>query len=204
MRDRLGGVMAFPVLRLIMMSRVSLADVNAGLLRALGRQRALRALGGFVGLRVRGVGHRLVLMSAAVDLQRHVSVGFKRKSRRGLLLPSATVRHPRNCDRSCGRKCVFLQIDSFNFSVGHDRWVKVLERSLEEKLYEAVSIPLKGKVKTRACARGGCVCVCGEVSRLRRFDGQGERERSRVKVSRRWVLSRMLNERRNAKETHEM
>lgn len=89
MRNGLGGVMAFPVLRLIMMSRVSLGDVDAGLLRALGRQRTLRALGGFVGFRVRGVGHRLVLMGAAVDLQRHVSVGFERKIRSVL---SSTVR----------------------------------------------------------------------------------------------------------------
>lgn len=56
------------VLRLVEMSGVGLGDVYAGL-RALGsRQRALRALGGLVRLRVRRVGHRLVLMGAAVDL----------------------------------------------------------------------------------------------------------------------------------------
>lgn len=41
MRDGLGGVVAFSVLRLVMLSRVSLGDVDAGLLRALGRQRTL-------------------------------------------------------------------------------------------------------------------------------------------------------------------
>lgn len=61
--------MTLPVLRLIVMGRVSLGDVDARL-RAVGRQGALRALGRLVGLCVRGVGHRLMLMSAAVDLQR--------------------------------------------------------------------------------------------------------------------------------------
>lgn len=57
--------------RMIEMGRVSLGDVDASL-RALGGQRALRALGSLVRLRVRRVGHRLVLMGAAIDLQRHV------------------------------------------------------------------------------------------------------------------------------------
>lgn len=56
--------------RLVEMSRVGLGDVNAGLC-ALGGQRALRALSGLVGLRVWGVDHRLMLMGAAIDLQRH-------------------------------------------------------------------------------------------------------------------------------------
>jgi len=56
------------MLRLVEMSGVSLGDVYAGL-RAVGSwQRALRALGRLVGLRVRGVGHRLMLMGATVDL----------------------------------------------------------------------------------------------------------------------------------------
>lgn len=59
------------------MGRVGLGDVDASL-RALGTgQRALRALGGFVGLRVRRIGYRLVLMGAAVDLQRHAERGIR-------------------------------------------------------------------------------------------------------------------------------
>lgn len=56
------------MLLLIVVGGVGLGDVNPGL-RALGRQRALRALGGLVRFRVRGVCHRLVLMGAAVDLR---------------------------------------------------------------------------------------------------------------------------------------
>lgn len=56
--------------RMIEMSRVGLGNVDTGL-RALGGQRTLRALGGLVGLRVRGVGHRLMLMGAAVNLKIH-------------------------------------------------------------------------------------------------------------------------------------
>lgn len=52
---------------MIEMSRVGLGDVDASL-RALGGQRALRAFSGLVGLRVRRVGHRLMLMGAAIDL----------------------------------------------------------------------------------------------------------------------------------------
>lgn len=61
----------------IKMGRVSLGNVDASL-RALGGQRALRALGSLVGLRVRGVGNRLMLMSAAIDLQRHANRRIKR------------------------------------------------------------------------------------------------------------------------------
>lgn len=50
------------------MRRVGLCDVNSSL-RAFGWQRALRTLRRFVRLRVRRVGHRLMLMGAAVDLQ---------------------------------------------------------------------------------------------------------------------------------------
>lgn len=53
---------------LIEMSRMGLGDVDAGL-RALAGQWALRALGGLIGLRVRGVGYCLMLMGTAVDLQ---------------------------------------------------------------------------------------------------------------------------------------
>lgn len=56
---------------MIEVGRVSLGDVNAGL-RTLVGQRALWALGGFVWLRVWRVGHRLMLMSTAIDLQRYV------------------------------------------------------------------------------------------------------------------------------------
>lgn len=62
---------------MVEMSRVGLGDVDAGL-RALAGQRALRALGGLVGLRVRGVGHRLVLMGAAINLQRHADRRIER------------------------------------------------------------------------------------------------------------------------------
>lgn len=55
---------------MVEMGRVGLGDVDAGL-RALRGQRTLRALGGLIGLRVRRVCHRLVLMGAAIDLQRH-------------------------------------------------------------------------------------------------------------------------------------
>lgn len=71
------------------MSRVSLGNVDASL-RALGGQRALRALGGLVGLRVRGVGHRLMLMGAAIDLQRHANRRIKRIKIR------VTTLYPRN------------------------------------------------------------------------------------------------------------
>lgn len=47
---------------------MGLGDVDAGL-RALAGQWALRALGGLIGLRVRGVGYCLMLMGTAVDLQ---------------------------------------------------------------------------------------------------------------------------------------
>lgn len=97
MSDDLGGVLAFSVLRLIMVSRVCLGDVDASLL-LLGRQRTLRALGSFVRLRVRGVGHRLMLMGTAVDLQRHVSVGHERKKIDASESPPFM---PRNCDQSC-------------------------------------------------------------------------------------------------------
>lgn len=63
--------------RMVEMSRVGLGDVNASL-RALGGQRALRALGGLVGLRVRRVGHRLMLMGAAINLQRHADRRIER------------------------------------------------------------------------------------------------------------------------------
>lgn len=63
--------------RMIEMSRVGLGDVNASL-RALGGQRALRALGGLVGLRVRRVGHRLMLMGAAINLQRYADRRIER------------------------------------------------------------------------------------------------------------------------------
>lgn len=78
--------------RMIEMSRVGLGDVNAGL-RALGGQRALRALGGLVGLRVRGVGHRLMLMGAAVDLQRHADRRIERANIREIekLYPKCNV-----------------------------------------------------------------------------------------------------------------
>lgn len=59
---------------LIEMSRMGLGDVDAGL-RALAGQWALRALGGLIGLRVRGVGYCLMLMGTAVDLQWHVDCG---------------------------------------------------------------------------------------------------------------------------------
>jgi len=52
------------------MSCVGLGYMDAGL-RALGGQRALRALGGLIGLRVWRIGYRLVLMSTAIDLQKH-------------------------------------------------------------------------------------------------------------------------------------
>lgn len=48
---------------------MGLGDVDAGLRALADGQWALRALGGLVGLRVRGVGYCLVLMGAAVDLQ---------------------------------------------------------------------------------------------------------------------------------------
>lgn len=73
----------------IKMGRVSLGNVDASL-RALGGQRALRALGGLVGLRVRGIGHRLMLMGAAIDLQRHVNCRIKRIKIR------VTTLYPRN------------------------------------------------------------------------------------------------------------
>lgn len=65
--------LAFPWELLVLVGRVGLGDVNARLRALNGGQRALRTLGGLVGLRVRGVGHRLMLMGAAVDLQRHVN-----------------------------------------------------------------------------------------------------------------------------------
>lgn len=55
------------VLLLVMMSGVRLGDVNPSL-RALGWQRTLRALGSFVRLRVRRVGHCLMLMGTTIDL----------------------------------------------------------------------------------------------------------------------------------------
>lgn len=48
---------------------MGLGDMNAGLRALADGQRTLRALGGLVGLGVRGVGNCLVLKSAAVDLQ---------------------------------------------------------------------------------------------------------------------------------------
>lgn len=75
--------------RMIEMGRVSLGDVDASL-RALGGQRALRALGSLVRLRVRRVGHRLVLMGAAIDLQRHVDRRVERVEIR------VTTLYPRN------------------------------------------------------------------------------------------------------------
>lgn len=54
--------------RLIEMSCVGLGDVDTGLRALADGQWTLRALGSLVGLRVRGVGYCLVLMSA-VDLQ---------------------------------------------------------------------------------------------------------------------------------------
>lgn len=66
--------------RLIEMSRMGLADVDAGL-RALAGQWALRALGGLIGLRVRGVGYCLMLMGTAVDLQWHVDCRVEWKFR---------------------------------------------------------------------------------------------------------------------------
>lgn len=54
-------------LLLIVMGGVRFRNVNARL-RALGWQRALGALGSFVGFRVRRVGHRLMLMRTAIDL----------------------------------------------------------------------------------------------------------------------------------------
>lgn len=50
-----------------MMGGVRLGDVNPSL-RALGWQRTLRALGSFVRLRVRRVGHCLMLMGTTIDL----------------------------------------------------------------------------------------------------------------------------------------
>lgn len=67
----MSGVITLSVLRQVVMGGVGLGNVNASL--ALGRERTLRALGGLVGLRVRRVGHRLMLMGAAVDLQPHDS-----------------------------------------------------------------------------------------------------------------------------------
>jgi len=61
--------LAFSRELLILVGRVSLGDVNARLRALSSGQRALRALGGLVRLRVRRVGHRLMLMGAAVDLQ---------------------------------------------------------------------------------------------------------------------------------------
>jgi len=58
------------------MSRVGLGYVDAGL-RALG-QRALRTLGGLIGLRVWRIGYRLMLMSATIDLQRHADRRIER------------------------------------------------------------------------------------------------------------------------------
>lgn len=71
------------------MGRVSLGDVDASL-RALGGQRALRALGSLVRLRVRRVGHRLMLMGAAINLQRHVDRRVERVEIR------VTTLYPRN------------------------------------------------------------------------------------------------------------
>lgn len=55
---------------MIEVGRVGLGNVDTSL-RALGGQKILRALGSLVGLRVRGIGHRLMLMGAAVDLKIH-------------------------------------------------------------------------------------------------------------------------------------
>lgn len=118
MSDDLGSVLALSVLRLIMVSRVSLGDVDAGLL-LLGRQRTLRALGSFVRLRVRRVGHRLMLMGAAIDLQRHVTVGFERKKRSPIL-----HRSPREIVTEVVKKYTYLRdlkVDGPNFS----RWITV-------------------------------------------------------------------------------
>lgn len=60
--------LTFSRVLLILVGRVGLGDVNARLRALNAGQRALRTLGGLVGLRVRGVRHRLMLMSAAVDL----------------------------------------------------------------------------------------------------------------------------------------
>lgn len=56
------------MLLLVVMGGLRFRDMNSRL-RALGRQRTLRALGGLVRFRVRRVGHRLMLMRATVDLQ---------------------------------------------------------------------------------------------------------------------------------------
>lgn len=56
------------MLLLVVMSSVSLGDMNSGL-RALGWQRALRTLGRLVRLGVWRIGHCLKLMRTTIDLQ---------------------------------------------------------------------------------------------------------------------------------------
>lgn len=85
------------------MGRVGLGDVDASL-RALGTgQRALRALGGFVGLRVRRIGYRLMLMGAAVDLQRHAKRGirvYKLKKIKYLSVQKTKIQYKRRVNAS--------------------------------------------------------------------------------------------------------